>query len=97
MNFLLEEIDLKKIKQLYFLRGYKDKKDDHYQLSLVLLGNEDDEFEICLFSSNKILSISDWKSLMKYAKETGLKLNAKTLKTDFDKFYNTRAFEKIKI
>jgi len=41
--------------------------------------------------------ITDWKELMKYAKESGLKLHADTLKADFEKFYNSRAFKRIKI
>jgi hypothetical protein len=97
MKFLLEEIDLTKIKQLYFLRGYEKEGDDHYCMSLVLLGDSDDEFTVSLLISRKTLSTKDWKELMKYAKKSGLKLHAETLKTDFDKFYNSRAFERIKV
>ena len=97
MEFTLEEIDMAKVKQLYFLRGYKDKDDDHYMCSLVLIGDEEQNFEVCLFISQETLSISEWKSLMKFAKKSGLKLCADTLKADFDKFYNARAFERIKL
>lgn len=97
MEFMLEEIDLTKVKQLYFARGYKNANQDHYTLSLVLIGDEDQEFKVCLFSSQKTLTISEWKELMKAARKTGLKLCAETLKTDFDKFYNNRAFERIKL
>ncbi len=97
MEFTLEKIDLSKVKQLYFARGYKDTNQDHYTLSLVLVGDKKQEFEVCLFSSQETLTITEWKELMKAAKETGLKLCAKTLKADFDKFYNNRAFERIKL
>ena len=96
MNFLLEEIDLEKIKQLYFLRGYKEEGDENYCMSMVLLGDKD-EFKIALFSSSKLLTIKEGKELIKYLSNTGMKLTAEVLKTDFDRFYNTRAFEKIKV
>lgn len=95
MKFNLEKIDLTKIKQLYFLRGYENEGDDHYCMSLVLLGDNDDEFAVSLLISRKTLSTKDWKELMKYAKQSGLKLHAETLKADFDKFYSGRAFKKI--
>ncbi len=97
MKFLLEKIDLEKIKQLYFLRGYEKEGDDHYCMSLVLLGDSDNEFTVSLLISRKTLSRKDWKELMKYAKQSGLKLHAEALKTDFDKFYNTKVFKKIKL
>ena len=95
MNFNLEKIDLSKIKQLYFLRGYENEGDDHYCMSLVLLGDSDDEFTVSLLISRKTLSTKDWKELMKYAKKSGLKLQAKALKADVDKFYSKRSFRKI--
>lgn len=97
MNFTLEEVDLSRVKQLYFARGYKDVDQDHYTLSLVLVGDEDQEFKVCLFSAHETLTITEWKELMKAARKTGLKLSADTLKTDYDKFYNARAFERIKL
>jgi len=97
LNFNLEKIDLSKVKNLHFLRGYEKETDDNYCLSLVLLGDEDDDYSVNLFISKKALTITDWKELMKYAKESGLELHADTLKADFEKFYNTRAFKRIKI
>lgn len=97
MKFLLEEIDLTKINQLYFLRGYEKKDDDNYCMSMVLMGNDTNEFKATLFLSNKTLSITDGKELLKYLKNTGMKFTAEVLKSDFDKFYNSRVFERLKI
>ena len=97
MRFLLEKIDLSKIKQLYFLRGYKKAEDDNFCTSMVLLGDNDDEFKAALLLSRKQLTQTDGKDLMKYLKNTGMKITAEVLKTDFDKFYNSRSFEKIKL
>ena len=97
MNFNLEKIDLSKVKNLHFLRGYEKETDDNYCLSLVLLGDEDDNYSVNLFISKKNLTITDWKNLWKYAKKSGLKLHADTLEADFKKFYNSRAFKRIKI
>jgi len=97
MKFILEEIDLTKVKQLYFLRGYEKSEDDNYCMSLVLIGNEQEEFSVHLFISRKTLSIRDWKELMKYAKESGLKLHAEILQEDFNKFYNTKVFKRLNI
>jgi hypothetical protein len=97
MKFLLEEIDLTKIKQLYFLRGYEKDENDKFCMSMVLLGDNDDEFKGALLLSRKQLTITDGKDLIKYLKASGMRITAEVLKTDFDKFYNSRAFEKIKI
>ena len=97
MNFLLEEIELSEIKQLYFLRGYKEDGDDNYCTSMVLLGDSKNEFKIALFLSNKTLTIKDGKELIEYLKGTGMKLTAEVLKVDFDRFYNTKNFERIKV
>ena len=97
MNFNLEKIDLSKVKNLHFLRGYEKETDDNYCLSLVLLGDEDNDYSVNLFLSRKTLTIIDWKDLLKYAKKSGLKLHADTLKADFEKFYNSRAFKRVKI
>jgi len=97
LNFNLEKIDLSKVKNLYFLRGYETEEDDNYCLSLILLGDEDNDYSVNLFLSRKTLTITNWKELMKYAKESGLELHADTLKADFEKFYNSRSFERIKI
>ena len=97
MKFLLEKIDLTKIKQLYFLRGYEKAEDDNFCTSMVLLGDNKDEFKAALFLSRKLLNITDGKELIKYLQNSGLKITAEVLKTDFDKFYNSRAFERVKI
>lgn len=97
MKFLLEKIDLTKIKQLYFLRGYEKAENDEFCTSMVLLGDNNDEFKGALLLSRKQLTQKDGKDLMKYLKNTGMKMTAEVLKADFDKFYNTRAFERIKI
>lgn len=97
MIFRLEKIDLSEVKQLYFLRGYENEEAEHYCSSLVLVGNKDDEFMVELFLSQKTLTISDWRDLMKYAKGLGLKLYAEVLETDFDKFYDNRSFKRVKI
>lgn len=98
MIFNLEKIDLSKVKSLYFLRGYENQDDDHYCTSMVLLGNEKNEYEPCLFISKKSLTVSDGKKLLEYLKAMGLRLTSATvLKTDFDKFYNSRAFRKIEL
>jgi len=97
MNFNLEKIDLTKVKTLYFLRGYEDAEKDNYCTSLVLVGDKEDNYAVNLFISKKFLTMTDWKELMKFAKESGLKLHAETLKADFDKFYSTRAFKRINL
>ena len=97
MKFNLEKIDLTKVKTLYFLRGYENETDDNYCLSLVLLGDDKDDFSVCLFLSRKTLTVTDWKDLVKYAKKSGLKLHAEVLKEDFKKFYNSRSFKKVNI
>jgi len=97
MKFLLEKIDLEKIKQLYFLRGYEKDEDDNFCTSMVLLGDNKDEFKAALLLSSKSLTTTDGKDLIKYLKNSGMKITAEVLKTDFDKFYNTRAFEKIRL
>jgi len=97
MKFLLEKIDLSKIKQLYFLRGYEEAKDDKFCTSMVLLGGNNDELKGALLLSRKQLTITNGKELIKYLKSTGMKITAEVLKTDFDRFYNTKAFEKIKV
>ena len=97
MKFNLEKIDLTKVKGLYFLRGYENETDDNYCLSLVLVGDEEDNYSVNLFISKKLLTITNWKELMKFAKESGLKLHAETLKSDFDKFYSARAFRRINV
>ena len=97
MKFLLEKIDLEKIKQLYFLRGYENEEDNNFCTSMVLLGDNKDEFKAALFLSRKLLNTTDGKELIKYLQNSGMKITADVLKTDFDKFYNTRAFEKIRL
>ncbi|MBE9485449.1 MAG: hypothetical protein IMY74_11410, partial [Bacteroidetes bacterium] len=91
MKFLLEKIDLSEIKQLYFLRGYENKEDNNYCMSMALLGDDNDEFTIKLLLSQKTLSIKEGKNLLKYLKGTGLKLVAEVLKSDFERFYNTKS------
>jgi len=97
VNFNLEKIDLTKVKNLYFLRGYEDETEDNYCLSLVLMGDKNDDYSVNLFISKKNLTITNWKEIMKYAKESGLELHADTLKADFEKFYNSRAFKRVRI
>lgn len=97
MKFLLEKIDLEKIKQIYLLRGYRKEEDDSYRMSMVLIGDTQNEFELKLLQSIKVLSISDGKDLLKYLRETGLKIIAEVLKADFERFYNTKSFEKINV
>ena len=96
MIFNLERIDLFKVKSLYFLRGYENQDEDHYCTSMVLFGNEENEYEPCLFISKKTLGIKDGKELLRYLKNRGMKLtSANVLEADFDRFYNSRAFKKV--
>jgi hypothetical protein len=101
VKFRLEKIDVAKLKSLYHLRGYKKEEDDNYCTSMALLGRAnntgEDEYEITLFLSKKTLTEKDGKELLKYLKSTGMKLTAKVLKADADRFYNTRAFKRISI
>lgn len=97
MVFRLEKIDLSKIKQLYFLRGYENEEDENYCISMVLLGDDKEEFTISLLISRKQLTISDGKGLIKYLKKVGMKLKAEVLKTDFDRFYSRKSFKKINL
>ena len=97
MIFRLEKIDLTKIKQLYFLRGYETAEDENYCTSMVLLGDDKEEFTISLLISRKQLTISDGKGLIKYLKKVGMKLKAEVLKVDFDRFYSRKSFEKINL
>ena len=101
MNFNLEKIDLSKLKSLHFLRGYDKEGDDNYCTNMVLLGytnnKDEDYYDINLFLSKKRLTEKDGKELLKYLKGQGMKLTAKVLKADADRFYNSRAFERIKI
>lgn len=96
MKFLLEEINLEEIKQLYFLRGYEGDEDNSYCTSMVLIGNNDDEFKITLFLSQKTLSITDMKGFLEYLKKAGMSWHAEVLESDFDKFYDKRSFKKVR-
>ena len=95
MEFTLEQIDVKQIKNVYLLRGYDDLKEDHYCFNLVLMQNLDNSFSAKLALSDKTLTISDGKDLFKYLKKVGVKFTADVLQDDFDRFYNTRGFKRI--
>jgi len=94
LKFTLEKIDLSKIKDLYFLRGYQCD-DEAYCVSAILRVNHKNELDASLLHSNKLLSVSDAKNLIKYLKNMGMKVTAEVLKTDFDRFYSKNSFKKI--
>ena len=64
---------------------------------MVLVGDINNEFTIKLLTAKKTLTIKEGKDLLEYLKTSGMKCSAEVLKTDFDKFYDARAFEKIKL
>ena len=96
MHFSLEEINLEKIKQLYFLRGYENEGDEKYCTSMVLLGDYEAEFKMALWLSKKTLSITDFKGVFRYLKSSGMSCHADVLKSDFEKFYAKRSFKRVK-
>lgn len=96
MDFTLEQIDTKQVKNVYLLRGYNDLNEDHYCFNLVLMQHLDNTFSAKLALANKTLTITDGKDLFKYLKKIGVEFTADVLQDDFDKFYNTRGFQRIK-
>ena len=97
MKFLLEEINLEEIKQLYFLRGYENEEDENYCTSMVLMGDDDSEFTVALFLSKKTMSITDGKALLQYLKKAGMSCHADVLESDFNKFYGARSFKRVNL
>lgn len=96
MEFTLEKLDMKKIKEVYLLRGYEKKSDEHYCMSCALTQDANDDFKLRLLLSKKTHSIGDIKSFITYIKKAGMEFTADVLQSDFDKFYNNRGFQRIK-
>ena len=100
MLYNLEEIDLTKLKSLYFLRGYKDKTDKNYCMVMALLGNKEDNYEVKLWlqdHAQKTLAIGDMKELVKYLQDKGMKLYADVLEEDFNRFWKSVKVKRVKI
>ena len=83
--------------KIFLIRGYNDENDDNYIMTMVLVGNNDDNYEIKGFLSQEIMTIGSLKRLAKYLINTGYKLHAEVLKDDFNRFYNKDHFKKIKV
>lgn len=79
------------------IRGYKKESDNSYCMIMLLVGNNQNKYEIKGFLSRKSLQESDFKLLYKYLQSLGLELYADVLTEDFKRFYEKRKFERILI
>lgn len=93
MTFLNEKIT----DRIYLIRGYEKESDSNYCLIMLLVGNDQNKYEIKGFLSRKFLREDDFKTLYKYLQSLGLELYANVLKTDFKRFYEKRKFKTIEI
>lgn len=83
--------------KIYLIRGYEKESDNSYCMVMLLVGNNQNKYEVKGFLSQKTLSVGDSRSLYRYLKSLGLELYANVLKTDFKRFYEKRKFRTIEI